>query len=116
VLLVSYSSHLKNFFENTFSNYLGKISFTLYLIQITVICSLSSYLYITLPTLGLTLSANSDINFLCSITACLAIANCLTFIDRSSITLSKWIAKKLNLFFGYINFSQAVAFLKIKKD
>ena len=99
VFLVSYSSQLRFFFQNTISSYLGKISFTLYLIQITVICSLSSYLYLKLPTLGIDLSTSSDINFLCSITVCLFVANYLTFIDRLSINSSKWIYEKTNLFF-----------------
>jgi peptidoglycan/LPS O-acetylase OafA/YrhL len=52
VLSVSYSKYLRAFFTCFFSRFLGKISFPLYLIQVPIICSWSSYLFLKLPQQG----------------------------------------------------------------
>lgn len=47
-----YCSPINSFMGNRFSQFLGKISFPLYLTHVPVICSLSSWLYIALPDQG----------------------------------------------------------------
>jgi peptidoglycan/LPS O-acetylase OafA/YrhL len=51
---VLFNSSLQKFLSNSVSNFLGHISFPLYLVHLLVICSWSSWLYIKLRTFGFT--------------------------------------------------------------
>jgi peptidoglycan/LPS O-acetylase OafA/YrhL len=89
-------SVIKNFFSNKFSQFLGKISFILYLIQIPIICSYTSFMY-------LLLSKNHEINFLGSIfiiistiIISIALSRLLMPIENFSLIFSKHVGLKLN--------------------
>lgn len=92
VLAVSLSPALVQFFSNGLSRFLGRISFPLYLIQVIVICSWSSFLFIQLPRLGFgTLTANL-INLGATIVASILAAVALLPVEWLSIRWSKAIA------------------------
>jgi peptidoglycan/LPS O-acetylase OafA/YrhL len=93
VFSVSFSKNLKLFFSNRLSNYLGRISFPLYLIQIPIICSLSSFLFLKLPTLGFNVFASNIINLFLTIVVSLISATLLLPIETISIKYSKKIGK-----------------------
>ena len=93
VLSVSCSTLLKNFFSNSISSFLGKISFPLYLIQIPVICSLSSWLFLKLPGWGINGLLASNINLLVTVAVSIACAYSLLPVERFSIRYSKLIGK-----------------------
>jgi peptidoglycan/LPS O-acetylase OafA/YrhL len=86
---VSFSSMLRGFFSNSLSRFLGKISFPLYLIQIIVICSWSSYLYLNLPLLCSSPSLAALINLLTTVLLCIGLSVLLLPIERFSISASK---------------------------
>ena len=92
VLSVAYSSALRGFFSGRLSGFLGKISFSLYLIHMVVICSLSSYLFIDLPRHGFENGASSNIILISTFLACVVCAYLLLPIERLSIFYSKKIA------------------------
>jgi peptidoglycan/LPS O-acetylase OafA/YrhL len=94
VLLISYSFVLRKFFQSKFSLFLGEISFTMYLLQIIVICSATSYIYLKLLELNINSSLRSDINLISSILICISLAFILNFIDKSGLKLGKLIIKK----------------------
>ena len=93
VLSVSYSSSLKNFFSNSISSFLGKISFPLYLIQIPVICSWSSWLFLRLPEWGINGLLASNINLLTTVMITIVCAYLLLPVERFSIRYSKLIGR-----------------------
>jgi peptidoglycan/LPS O-acetylase OafA/YrhL len=93
VLSVSYSNIMASFFTNKISRLLGKISFPLYLIQVPVICSFSSYLFIFLPKQGLDNLTSSNINVILTASLCFMLAWLLIPIENFSIRISKKIAK-----------------------
>jgi len=92
VVSVSFSKNLKSFFSSRLSNYLGQISFLLYLIQIPIICSFSSYLYLKLPTLGFDIVTSNLINLFLSLVVSLLLATLLLPLEKISVTYSKKIA------------------------
>lgn len=96
VLSVSFSQKLKLFFSNKLSNYLGRISFPLYLIQIPIICSWSSFLYLKLPNFGFEIVSSNMINLLSTIILSLLSATFLLPIEKISIICAKKIASNLN--------------------
>lgn len=89
VFVTSFSVILKKIFSTKISEYMGKISFPLYLIQIPVICSLSSYLYNALPTLGFSVFESNLINLIITIIVCLLASALLLPIEKLSILYSK---------------------------
>ena len=93
IVSVSFSKYLKLFFSNKFSNFLGKISFPLYLIQVPIICSFSSFLYLKLPELGFTIVTSNIINLFLTIFLCLVAATFLLPLEKFSIIYSKKMAK-----------------------
>ena len=93
VFLVSLSKNLKSFFSNKISNYLGRISFPLYLIHIPIICSFSSYLYLKLPALGMDVVTSNLINLFSTVLLCLTSATLLIPIEKLSVNYSKKIGK-----------------------
>jgi peptidoglycan/LPS O-acetylase OafA/YrhL len=64
------SPHLFVTFENKFFEFLGRQSFSLYLVHTLVICSVSSYTFLTLDGLGVSRALALSANFL--VTACLS--------------------------------------------
>lgn len=95
ILSVCYSTRLRNFFTNSLSQFLGEISFPLYLIHIMVICSWSSYLFIKLPLLGLDELTSANINLISTTIICLLFAKILTPVEKYSIYSSKAISRKI---------------------
>jgi peptidoglycan/LPS O-acetylase OafA/YrhL len=95
VISVSFSKNLKSFCSNGLSNYLGRISFPLYLIQIPIICSLSSFLYLKLPTFGFDIVTSNLINLFSTIVISLISATLLLPIEKISVKYSK----KIGMFF-----------------
>ena len=95
VITISLSKIMQSFFTNGLSTYLGRISFPLYLIQISIICSWSSYLYLKIPELGIDIISASIINLFLTILLCLLLATALLPIEKLSVTYSKKIANLL---------------------
>lgn len=95
IFCISYSQPLMHFFSNSFSKYLGRISFSLYLIQIVVICSWSSYLRIHLPAYGFGIYVDAIINLISTIAICIGFAHLLTPVDIATVKYSKIIARKI---------------------
>ena len=93
VIAVSFSKQLSSFFSNSLSRYLGRISFPLFLIQIPVICSWSSYLALKLGRSELSLVGASLINLFATIAMCFICATLLLPIEKISIVYSKKIAQ-----------------------
>lgn len=89
------SGRLKVFFSSGFSEFLGKISFPLFLIQIPIICSWSSFLYIKLPELGFSRIEANYINIVSTIVFCIISSVLLLPIEKISIRYSKIIGKYL---------------------
>ena len=100
VLSISLSPTLKTFFQNKYSIFLGKISFPLYLIQIPIICSWSSYLYLKLPALGFSITTSNLINFISTIILAMVSAFILLPIEKISVRHSKKIG---NFFLGAVS-------------
>jgi len=93
VLSASFSKNLKSFFSNRLSSYLGRISFPLYLIQIPIICSWSSFLYLKLPTLEFDIVTSNLINLFSTIALSLLSATLLLPMEKISVTYSKKIGR-----------------------
>lgn len=73
------------FFECRCMQFLGKVSFSIYLLHFIVLCSFSSFIYIKLPQENFYLG----LNFLCYIIINLIIANLFAkFIDKQSVYLA----------------------------
>lgn len=96
-LSVSYSETLRGVFEGKMSRFLGEISFPLYLIQIPIICSWSSYLYLHLKNDGLTPELNNLFNGFTTISLSILLSVCLLPIEKLSIQASKKIGRLLLL-------------------
>lgn len=86
---------LQKLFASSFLDWLGKISFSLYLLNLPIICSLSAWLYLHIPLQEATTAK-----------LCLVIAFTLIilptlahlyykWIDRPSVQLSNWLGRKL---------------------
>lgn len=95
VASVSFSGVLKQFFSNRVSRFLGKISFPLYLIHLPLVCSYSSYLFLTLPTMGYTQQATSNIIVATTIPLGILLACVLYPIETFSVKAAKSISAKL---------------------
>jgi len=97
VLSVSYSGVLKGFFESKASHFLGKISFPLYLLQIPIICSWSSY-FIQHPINGVFPPELSNLlNGFSTIGLCILLSIFFLPIEKISIRISKKIGRSLLL-------------------
>ncbi|MCW1829878.1 acyltransferase [Enterobacter asburiae] len=95
IFCVSYSNTLKKLFESKISLFLGEISFPLYLVQIIVICSWSSFLRIYFIANEITGFASMFGILSSSLVICIALSKLLTPIDKYSVIYSKKIASKL---------------------
>jgi peptidoglycan/LPS O-acetylase OafA/YrhL len=82
----------KFFFESHIPRFLGKISYSLYLIHFLVLCSVTSTMYIALPKTVFYLT----LNFIGYIIFCLATAVLFEyFIDSKAINFSKNVSSKI---------------------
>lgn len=95
ILTISYSNFLKKIFSNKLSLFLGKISFPLYLVQMLVISTWSTSLFIYLDKLSLNKPFLSTITFISSVVICLLVAYLITPIEKFSIKFSKVMTKKI---------------------
>lgn len=89
VASVSFSGSLRRVFAGRVSQFLGRISFPLYLIQIPIICSWSSYLYLRLPELGMDVATSNLVNLFSTILLALVSAALLLPIERFSVAYAK---------------------------
>jgi peptidoglycan/LPS O-acetylase OafA/YrhL len=89
------SGYLRTFFSNRFAKFLGKISFPLYLVQIPIVCSLSSWMYLTLHSQALDKQFAGAINVAVSLFACFGLATLFLPIERISIAMARAIGKTL---------------------
>lgn len=93
VFCIMNSMFAKKFFECRLSKYLGKISFSIYLMHIPVIISISSYLLLK----HLTFTANEKIFYIGipSVIISLILAHFFTYIDQFGIKAGKIISDKI---------------------
>jgi peptidoglycan/LPS O-acetylase OafA/YrhL len=89
------SNRLRSFFSNSFSKFLGQISFPLYLVQIPIICSLSSWMYLTFRSQGIDGQLAASMNFAVTLLACFGLSILVLPIERLSIAWSKKVGKAL---------------------
>jgi len=85
----------RGFLDSPISRFMGRISFPLYLVQIPIICSLSSYLLLALPRYGYSLLATSYIDAVVTVLFTLCCAYAFTPVEIFSIHASKRIAQRL---------------------
>lgn len=95
VYSVSYSANLITFFSNKISHFLGLISFPLYLVQIPIICSWSSYLYLQLSLLKFDPILSMIINLTSTLLLCILASRLLLPVENIAIKYSKIIGKLL---------------------
>jgi len=100
IVSVSYSPLLKKAFTNSVMLFLGKISFALYLIQFTVIGTLSAYITFQFRAHEFVDLTAANINLAITIVACILFAYLLTPLDTFSIQISKKI--------GSLNFKRLI--------
>lgn len=96
MVAISYSGLLRTFFSNRVSRFLGKISFPLYLLQISIICSVSSSIYLYLPKLGVNKYATALAIFIITVAVCIYMANVFTVVERLSIRISRLVASRIS--------------------
>jgi len=100
ILSVCYSSMLKKVFTNPALLFLGKISFILYLIQFSVICSLSAYIAIQFRDNNFVNLTSTNLNLLATVVVSIVCAFLLNPLDRYSIWISKRIGVESNRVVG----------------
>ena len=79
-------------FESRIAQFLGKISFSIYLLHFIILCSLSSFLYIHFPQNNLFLMVNFCVYIL---VAFISAAIFEKFIDRKAINISHKFSSKI---------------------
>jgi hypothetical protein len=100
ILSACYSSMLKKAFTNPVLLFLGKISFILYLIQFSVICSLSAYIAIQFRDHNFVNLTSTNLNLLATLAVTILCASLLNPLDRYSILISKRIGVQSNRLVG----------------
>jgi len=95
ILSISYSDILQKFFSNRISIFLGKISFTLYLIQIYIICSWSAFLYGVMEEKSFSQFQIANTVLLSTVFLCIIISYLLVCLDLKSIKYAKFISGKI---------------------
>jgi peptidoglycan/LPS O-acetylase OafA/YrhL len=95
VLSVTFSPVLKNFFSNSISRFLGKISFPLYLIHMIVISSWSSYLFLHLPLYGYEHQVVANIIVATTLILSIFLAWIMSPMEEFSLKASKYLSKKI---------------------
>lgn len=92
VLVAIRSKLMQKLFSNKIFEFLGKISFSLYLIHFVVIYSLSSYLFKVFIGLGLSYNFSFILMFIISITLILIVSYVMyKYVDRFAVKISKGI-------------------------
>ncbi len=81
--------HIRRFFENKLSRYLGSISFPLYLTHFLVLCSFSSYLLVQLHSSQWGADYARIIIFVLSLAVCIVVAHLFRHIERFSIQFAR---------------------------
>jgi peptidoglycan/LPS O-acetylase OafA/YrhL len=94
ILAISYSPTLKKVFTNSVFLFLGKISFTLYLVQFTVIFSLSAFMVSKSRAYDVVNLATTNFNIAITVIVCILVGYLLVPIDAYSIKISKKIASR----------------------
>lgn len=89
VIAISYATILRKVFSNAFLLFIGKISFTLYLIQFTIICTLSAYLATQFRDHDYVNAFSANLNLVITVAICIAVAYVLNPIDTYSILITK---------------------------
>jgi len=98
VFSVTFSSLLQSFFSNSVSKFLGKISFPLYLVHMLVVCSWSSYLFLTLPQYGYPHQVIANSIVFSSVVLSLFLAWLISPVENFSVKYSKqWSVKIVDL-------------------
>ena len=95
VFPIVFSSSLSRLFTNKLSDFLGVISFPLYLIQVPIICSWSACLFVELPRLGWAQDTSVYLNLISTLILCILASICLVPIETWTI---KWSKKMGTLF------------------
>ncbi len=95
VLSITFSPILQNFFSNSVSKFLGRISFPLYLMHMLVICSWSSYLFLHLPHYGYEHQTVANIILVTTMILSIFLAWMISPIEGFSVKASKYLAKKI---------------------
>ncbi len=111
VLAVTYSSLLRRFFSSAVSRFLGRISFPLYLLQIPIICSWSSYLFIRLDGIGLSRLQASNIILVSTVLFCLIASVLFRPVEVFAIRYSKRTARSIYGVWQNRSFLRTPAFL-----
>jgi peptidoglycan/LPS O-acetylase OafA/YrhL len=92
VIAISYATILRRVFSNALLLFIGKISFTLYLIQFTIICTLSAYLATQFRDHDYVNAISANLNLVITVALCIAVAYVLNPIDVYSIRFAKKIS------------------------
>lgn len=95
VVVVMRTTYLRSFLQGRLFVWLGKLSFSIYLLHLPVICSLSCYLYLTLP-----MDHSLKVAVICVITIAVTLALSALFtryIDKNGVKLSdrfaRWVTR-----------------------
>lgn len=86
---------LQRLFSSRVSQFMGKISFPLYLVHFIIFCSFSSYLLVALAGRGVALGAASYIVAALTTVVSMAVAYALLPLENLSVRASKLISRKL---------------------
>ena len=89
VFAVSFSPSLRRFFSSRVSEFLGSLSFPLYLVHFAVICSFTSYLYLWLHHQPLSNLTISNITLVSSVAVSLLVAWLFLPVEKFSIKASR---------------------------
>lgn len=100
VFAVVFSPFYSRLFSSAISRFLGKISFPLYLVQIPIICSYSSFLFLRLNARGLPVTQTATIVIVSSMLLALVVAWLLLPVERFSIYFSGRAGERLVRFFS----------------
>jgi len=99
IISIGFSANLKKFFELNISQFLGKISFNLYLIHVPIMCSITSYFYLHFFVSAADKIIAANLIILLTILISVTFAYLLLPFEKFAIIISKKIAKKILLVF-----------------
>ena len=95
IIVLLNSDFLKRIFSNKVFNFLGKISFSMYLIHFVILNSLSSYLFLKLVDMNISYLLNVSIVIIISISIILPLSYCMyKYVDLIGIRCSRYIYAK----------------------
>lgn len=94
IMAILGSDTLKRLFNHPVSQFLGKISFPLYLVHVPIYCSFSSHLMLYLVKLSLSDTSAYLITYVASVALSILIAFILLPVERASISLSRSVKTK----------------------